>query len=394
MLPQLHNPENIDPALLTFQEYHDIVNNKGKMHCNSAYDYDLKRLESYRKENYPTILKRTLVSGLEFEFRLKKEKRGPFVKKDINGEHIRIDGQLQYMTDEEIQSIGIELYKNELAVFNQDKAVGIATGDEWGCILVVVVQEYRNFGLGSILQKMIRTIYPAKPSGGFTNLGLAGFRRVHKEFVKDAMTNGYYRKLIQNGTITLERVKEIVASTNYIPKAKKEPNTLRYNNNNPADWLLYGSEYGDFILYDKKIKELINDGWDKNSYFIESMMLGAVNVRELPTREGFAILTLFGGETDNLKKFMMHLALSFAEKEGLRLLIDDNDLVHIGNYAEKIGTPNKESGFLRQEVKLTSDPAPYYGMMVEERRFRKGFDEYREFENYILEIAYTKFRIG
>jgi hypothetical protein len=393
MLPEPFNPRQIEPALLTFGEYEKIVDPTKKWHPPSAYDFDLKKLQWRKKDQFPKVFRRLRVGGLEFEFRYRTEKLS-YAKRDAGGEYLRVDGQIQFWTEEEAKASGFKLVDHSIGVFEGDQCVGVVQ-DEWGTVLVSVAREYRQFGLGTILQKMARTMYPDKPSGGFTPAGREGFRRVHREFVRDAIRNGLYRSLIKAGALTKDRVQEIFDSA-HLDTPRPKPVTTNYGASDPSNWELYVGEYGDFILYDRNLRHLLHGHSERADYFIDRMIIGAVNVRELDTREGkYALLTLFGADRPKIKNFLMYVALSYCANEGFRLLVDDDgDLEAVDpRYGERIGTPNKESGFRRQEVRLKTEPLPYVQMGTKERRFRQSFDRYDEFHDRILELAYSKFRV-
>ena len=384
------NPKQVDPALLTFKEWYNIVNPTEKHHPSSAYDVDVESLNRYdNKEKFTRLINRIKLAGLDLEIRLHSEP-ARYVKYDANNEIERIDGKIQYFTPEELKSLGKRPEEHTIGVFEGDTKIG-AVQDEWGTVLVMVAREYRNIGLGTILQKLARTMEPAKSSGGFTPQGGAGFRRVHNEFVREALANGKYSSLVREKKITIDRVKEILQSAQ-LKKSKIDQRNLSINN--PEDWLLYVGEYGDFVLYDKKIKELIVDGGEQNDYFIDRMILGAVNVREMESRnENWALITLFGGDTIKIKKFMLKLALSFAKNEGEELWADLEDISLVdSSFGKLIGDINLKTGFKRQQIELVGNAVPYKDIGAQEAQFRKSFDKYGEFKERIIELAYGKFK--
>lgn len=393
MLPEPFNPRQIEPALLTFDEYVKIVDPKDKWHPDHAYDLGVEKMEWYKKEKFPKVFRRLRVGGLEFEFRYETRKK-EYIKLDQDGLPLRVDGELQGWTDDEAKAQGWNIVEHSIAVFEGEQCVGVVQ-DEWGAVLVMVAREYRQFGLGTILQKMARTMYPDKGSGGFTPSGREGFRRVHREFVRDALRSGLYRSLIRDGKLTKERVQEIFGSAR-LDTPRRNPTEIKFGVSDPTNWELYVGEYGDFILYDRNLRGLLDEGGDRADYFIDRMILGACNVRELPTREGnYAVLTLFGADRPGLKKFLMNVAMSYCANEGLRLLVDDDgDLEAVDpRFGERIGEPNVESGFRRQEVRLTAPPISYTPLGFKERKFRRSFDQYEEFHNRLLELAHAKFRV-
>ena len=100
------NPKQVDPALLTFNEWHEIVNPTEKHHPSSAYDVDVESLNRYdNKERFTRLINRIKLAGLDLEIRLHSEPTR-YVKYDANNEIERIDGEIQYFTPEELKSLG------------------------------------------------------------------------------------------------------------------------------------------------------------------------------------------------------------------------------------------------------------------------------------------------
>lgn len=381
------NPRQVDPALLTFDEYWEMVDPKKKTHPNSAYDVSVADLNQYdyqRKENFPRLLRRIRRHGLDFELRLGTEK---IEKTDPDRNIIRIDGEIQYYTDEECQRMGYWL----LGLFEGDTMVG-AVQDEWGCVLVWVAREYRRFGFGSILLKMAYSIQPDKSSGGFTSKGFATFRRVYREFVGDALKSGLYRKLIQQGDITLERVKAIVASASTIPRSTQSAE-MNLSSENASDWLLYVGEHGDFIIYNRNLRGVLEEG-ERADYFAERMIKGIAYV---PIHEGhsetWAMLRVFGGDSPKIRKFLINCAIEYCLRENATLYLEAGEPTDLDS---SMGAADPESlavrGFRSHKVIPTGKRMPYDQLAMQERAWRRSFDRYDEFRMQMMEMAYSKYR--
>ena len=392
MLP-INNPRMIDPALLTSEEYLQIVDPDRKTHPNDSYSWTVENMNSDGRQektsDYPKLLRRIKLSGLNIEIRLKSELK-KFCKIGPDGEYLRIDGQLQHYSPEEVTRMGFRGYYYTVAAFSDDMKIGTVQ-DEWGCVLVSVAEEYRGIGLGTILQKLARTMEPDKPSGGFTPAGLAGFLRVHREFVRDALKDNVYLRLVKAGQLSLERVREIVGSAHVNLRSK--PSTKNLSTTNQKDWLLHVSSHGTFVLYDRKIRELYDD--ETMDHFCWKMILGAANItiNKRLNGEDIGVLMLFGGDTLKIKQLMIKLALSYAARENVPLYLEENELPFIANFAETVGKLDNRTGFRRQLVRLTQPPLDYEKMGMADKIFRKSFDRYGEFATRILEYGHGKFSL-
>lgn len=387
----VYNPLQICPALLTSLEYLKFKDASQKQHPDDAYDNsidDLNHGGHFGKQYYPKLIKSIRIHGLDLEIRMRLGHK-KICMRDKTGEFLRVDGELQYYTHEQLKEMGGQPYEWDIGVFDGDIRVAFVS-DEWGCVLIVVAKEYRKFGLGLTLHKLATTIEPGKQSGGFTPNGKNSFIRVHREFVRDALKNGMYSKMVRSGQLTVQRVKEITNSVNIAFKPTPIP-SRNLSNKNTKDWLLFVGEYGDFILYDKKIRELADD--ENANYFSDRMLLGACNIRinnSARLGKAIAVLTLFGGETDRIKNFMMKLALSYAAHENVSLYVNSDELIYVTD--KKIGKMSKDTGMSRQEVKLVGNPIDYATFSIPEKHFRKLFDRYGEFLNRLMEHAVSKFR--
>lgn len=377
--------KKVDPALLTFPEFYDAINRQRKSHQSSAYDWPLSSFRDHRNQ-FPTLLFRRVIHGIPFEFRLRKKdqyQEEKFVKTDADGEIVRIHGEVQYYTIEELHRLQIgRQYDYHFAVFDGEQQVGTAQ-DEWGCLLVVVAPEYRGFGLGPLLTRLAWEAEPGKDSGGCTPMGQALVRRVHGEFVRDYLQKGLYSALVREGQISLARAQEIVASADLAPRTGHVRNL---NTNDPKDWLLY-AEDGSFILYDKKLKDILVNYTEDDSIWMNRCIKAMAFVGSDYFGQQY-VLHHCNGDTPALKKTMMRLAVSWTSSEGdrLRVFADDLDAVD-----PSVMTLDEE-GTERIYVTWKGKSLDFSSLARAERQWRKSFDRYDEFRNWILELSESKYR--
>ena len=351
------NPRGINPALMTFDEYYKLANERDKWHNSDAYDVDLKKLNQYLpKSSYSKLYRSIKVHGLTLEIWL-------------------------YQDGDE-WGIG---------VFNGDTKVA-AVQDEWGALLVMVAREYRGFGLGPLLVKLARTIEPDRPSGGFTQAGYRNFIKVYQRMVRDALATGLYHRLVMQGVMSMERAKEIIASAKLTKQDIKPSRNL--NSNDPQDWLLYADEYGTFILYDRKLKDLLGED-EADDYWIEQMIKGYAYVQlHEGHHDDWAMLRQFGGDTPVIKRFLISCAVEYTNTNEMPLWLEPDEINYINRkMIERVEGPSKARGFNSYKVIPTGETFNYTGMAASERRFRRAFDRYDEFKVRLQELAYGKYRI-
>ena len=261
----------IDPALMTFGEYRDMVDPDHKMHPPS-YDFDLEKLNKYQKpEDYQDVINTVKRRGIEFELRKLTTDRwqGKIVKFDENEEIVRDEkGMAVYLNQDEVKALipESERFRYQYAFVDKDtqKIVG-NTQDEWGALLIVVAQEYRGFGFGTDLVKLARDARPDLQSGGFTQSGLANLHRVWSKMVREYMESGFYSHLVRNGHITAEKAKSIMSSIGERTKQSQ----ANYNTKNPKDWLLMTDGARFAMLYDKKIYDVDEPDADNMQMWVE-----------------------------------------------------------------------------------------------------------------------------
>lgn len=383
-----YNPSGINPALMTIVEYVKAMNKDGKSHPSSAYNVSVSDMnQDYHngKEVISTgkLVQRVRLRGLEFRIYIgSRENR--YGRTDADGEYIRDDeGKITYMTPEEITEKGMEAVARTVYIVDENDNIVGQGSDEWGTTLLMVAKEYRSFGLGTLLGKITRTLYPDRESGGFTHRGIENFRRVHREFVRDAITSGLYTKMVRAGEITAARVKEIIASAKIENRPKK---TDDFAKSPIQEWKLFVDTYGGFILYDPKLPTVLEEHEGAVDFsLMERFVYGFVYCRE-----GLGVMRIkdFGGDSEPIRSMMLSLAYTEAKREGIELWVEPSE-ADIKGFT--YGEITNEVGYDAAQV-LSGKPFNYIPAAREEIAFRKSFDKYSEFKSRLIEIAEAKYR--
>ena len=381
--PDHINPDHINPALMTCQEYIEMINRDNEWHPDRAYDMSLEQLNQYdnsNQENYK-LIRRFRINGLNFQLMVRIRKNS-YNRRDQDGEIVRDDkGMALQYSDAEIKDLGLRPHEFSLAVFCNNKRVAYAE-DEWGAMLIVVAREYRGLGLGPLVGKFARSLEPAKPSGGFTNRGYNNLIKIHGEMVRDTMQDGLYSKLVSRGEMTPERAKEIIKSAKIDKKSNKP--TVDLSSDDPKNWVLYSDDMGTFILYDTKLKNALDH--NVSDHFYDAMIKGALNIVD-DQHAGIARIKRFGAETTKLKAFMLALAYTRAQEWGVELWVEpeEYDLPRF-----TYGPETNVVGHASRQV-LSGPTLDYRPLVSAENRYRKSFDKYDEFRYRMHEIADAKY---
>ena len=297
------------------------------------------------------------------------------------GEVLRINNEMQFYSVEELVQMGKNRrFEYSFGIFHGNQCVGVAQ-DEWGCLLVSVASEYRGFGLGPMLTKLGWEAEPGKDSGGCTRQGANVVRKVHAEFVREYLQKGFYSSLVQQGKITVQRAKAIIASAS-LQNSNKPQRDM--GTDNPENWLLFHEE-GAFIVYDKKFKDLYQE---EDLYWKEKCIKAMGDVGGMLHENENYRLRLLGGETEQLKKFMLMCCVTWtAEEDNKPLYVYEEDLPLVDTDKMKITKERSKHGW----VSLIAKPVDYKPMERVEKKWRKQFDKYDEFRVILLEVATAKY---
>ncbi len=371
------NPHNVDPSLMTHEEYLRLANYNNKSHPSSAYQTNVGNISYFHREDF-TPFRRVKIRGLEFEIRVRRLKM-KYVKKGGDFGITYQDGEAVMMTDEEIAEAQLQPYEYSIGIWTPEEGDNcIASAqDEWGCVLVMVTKEYRGFGLGVLLGKLARTFEPGKPSGGFTYSGRINFDKVYREFVRDAVTSGKYTRMIKLGLLSTARAKEIIASAKLNERSVPKKDNL--SSNNPDDWLVFDDTHGSYIIYDRKLPQLLHDDVDER--FCEKMIKGYIYVAI--SNEGYGRVKKLYASDPRLKTFLYALAHHRCQADQATLYVepDDQDIKGF-----KFGPETLVAGYKSCPV-ISGPSIDGEPMGRSEAKFRVVFDRYDEFKHRLYDFA-------
>ena len=269
--------------------------------------------------------------------------------------------------------------------------------DEWGCVLIVVVKEFRGFGIGERLVKYYRGKYPIKSSGGLSDNGYIQLRKYYNWMVRQTLSNGVYSDMVKNGEIDISRVREIISSVNKNYKFSKdkirdEPTYLVPEKESP----IYIIENNLIIIFDENIKKF------------KDIELNSVSDRVLRKHiycyiyvnnyNGFSqVYDIYG---DNKYLGQGIAIMSQLNNEGLGDYYFRNFNSDIVSKLNKIWNSDffnkkviKDKGYISSVplsvISLKKDISPLiYNLKNNSKIWFKNNDKYDELYNFIIETAY------
>ena len=335
-------PSRLFPILYT-DRYRDInieIRPKQQKLIKYINEY-MNLIDNVAKRNleyYPSVLKRFILGGEQFT--------------------IRTETELPYR-----KNVGATI-----VILNQDGYVVAQASDEWGATLLVVAQEYRGKNIGTIIGKIWYDLNPSYLSGGFTDSGLRNAVKIWQEHVRDYLSTGTYRKLINDGTITKEKVKEILQSANLKPKKKIETKTP-----SKPDILIYVDLDGGFVIYDKKFYE------DQTEEYIYAHGF----LRDIHDGKQFYVFAI--DYEPAYKKMATMIIFHIAKHEGIKLYtkVPPSDVLEL-DYPEIV--QKDDYAWLKKPIINILD------IKKHEEQYRKKHDKYDEVFYSLLEIANSKWQ--
>lgn len=155
------------------EEYRDLVDNPGQ---------ELRR-------QFPVVLQNFMVDGEAFQVRAETTPR-------------------------------VDAGDSLIVTRTSDGRAVAEAANEWGAILVHVVEEYQRKGLGERLAHLWYGYNPSFRSGGFTPAGRATAIRVWAARVRELLANGQYTQWVRAGVVTQEQVEQILAGLPAAPSAR------------------------------------------------------------------------------------------------------------------------------------------------------------------------------
>jgi len=378
----------IDPALLTVQEYRDVVDADHESHPSNAYTTDLRRMNAYGKSTkYETHINTITRHGIQFEIRRHTEDRWTWnwYKSGPDGEYLRDEhNNLINMDQDEIQIMipPDKRYRTDYAIINPDDLLVAKTEDEWGCLLVMTTKEYQGFGFGKTLATLAWDDFPDRPSGGFTNSGYAMFLKIWDQKVREYLASGFYSHLVKTGQISHQRVKSILVGLG----DRSSYQSKNLNTRDPKDWLLMTDGQSWVILYDKKIFDYGDHDYEE-SYWIDKHIIGMVNIAQIDSDTPAWINRVYG--SDKIKGWLIYLLLTMDPNDPIRMEDDEyrlalpfakNNPIKIIKSARK-GDPST--------YRVTHHDTSWKPLVKAEESYRKSRDPYGEWYSRIIEWAET-----
>lgn len=309
----------VDPALLTWDEYYKIANPEDKFHSNDIYqtDYQSNAADKDAIKRYPILINNIKLNNVPFQVRKAKDKLS-YSARDEKGEILRDERGISIsLTKDEIKKLGLRLYSEDVGIFDEDSVKVASASDEWGALLVQVVKEYRDWGLGKIALTEYLKIYPKKEAGGFTEGGYNNRKSYYFDRVRDYLQSGLYSHLIKNGNISMEKVKKIISQ---LPERKKREEK-DYNFYNPKDFLVMDLD-GEFIIYNKRIIPILMKDRDMGDFFANKGIMGHIRPLYMEHLNSYRLQLFYAKNTKIANLLNMFLA-SYLYDEKTAIITND-----------------------------------------------------------------------
>ena len=174
-----------------FHEYHRTGNIDGNPY--SRYTDDPDGLNWLKPESFDIPIKTFERNGKNYEIKAEQEEL-KYCKRDDNDEFVRdSNGELVYLTLDEMKAKGYPPFGYTLALFHDNKIIGFA-GDEFGASGVYLQKPYQGQGLGSLLLheylKISGRLQKGKKIGQMTSWGSNMIKSLHKLIVEEALKEG------------------------------------------------------------------------------------------------------------------------------------------------------------------------------------------------------------
>lgn len=390
----------IDPALYTFAEYAKIAGHKidstgeDYYHRNNAYSANLATLNEYPPVEYDRHISTITIKGEVFTTRANVVDITSldWRKYDSNEKPVMIDGVHQKLTKEEIQIAltGKEKYSYHFAIFNDDNQCVARTQAEWDCLLVMVADEYRGFGLGPYIVGIHRKYFPDADSGGFTVPGIINLEKVHTAFVKEYMASGKYSKLVRDKKLTAEKVKQITKSA----VATKTKSKISFNEKpvlSKRIQIFHDHENSsEWIVYDESLVDLIDEDKLSSSYWAEKSILAAHynEITDSKTNGTYSFIKTGRYANIKAKQHLTKIACSLDLHNGIsKFRVLNKDLSDFQEMFSIIEPCDSKSTFVSFNEEYTIDYTIINGLVDREQDFRNTFDEYDEFKLKLWELG-------
>lgn len=362
LLEEITNPKT-NPALMTFDEFQKFTNPSEKIHPNDAYDYDLEKLNTpyfqhiqsynfgngqrtvYQYKNYILLHHENVVVGVldtdtntfyveksEFEtddkyiigdyaknYKLQPKRYPEKIVKDEWKKERKSEYSI-LINRKTFKDKSFEVRQNsskDIAVFDGLDRVAVAQ-NEWGAILIAVAREYRSYGLGTYLSKLIRERTDLTDTGGVTYSGSKQLRRSWEEFVREYLNRGLYQKAIQSGLISKEKVMDIVRDLG----ARRKKETAKKES--PGRLVILSASDSEYIIVDSRIFSHWKDySWDTDTEDLEKYIKARLYIQGFGDDKNYVFSNNYDDES--FEPILLNIALENVKKHGERMVVHDRE---------------------------------------------------------------------
>lgn len=405
----------LNPALHTFNEYLNIINEQDIHHPSTAYQMSVATIQKYSKpKDYPELVNQFYANGILFQLRTKKLDTWAdnYIKTRDDGFPLRDkDNNIVYLSLEEKEIKLPERYEYQSAIIDVERdRVAAYTDTEWGAMLVVVASEYQGFGIGAKIHHHHRSQYPDLSSGGLTPCGLKSLYKTYQKMVSDTLRSGEYRKAYLTGSLSYDRINSILssakvtskhielereflrkneyaASSDYTVDSYRRPrfaNKVNLNFSNKEDWLLHIQDnYA--ILYDKKMFDLLKKEENFES-FLDDGIHGYIYIGGVYGAQETPKLFRSMSKNEKIKNMLTEVMLNNQLQEPIRMTKNEAEAMQ-NKLGDKI-TSNHIAGSMWFNVTLmekTIHNIPAFSFI--EKTVRQQLDSYNEGFTIIHEMA-------
>jgi len=305
---------------------------------------------NFWKEKYPIVLQEFQQSGMNFQIR----------SEVLPTQH---KGETLILIDENGYKVG-------------------AAQDEWGATLVMIAKEYRGHGLSKHLLKEWLKYNPNKKSGGFTMAGYHNATSMWRDRVLELQSKNHYESFPEK-----QKAKIILSKAHSLIKDNKKETEPLKKESEDIEILALSNSDDSLVLFDKRIL-------DQSIYNInEEYIYGYVFFRYSDDDDYFIYQIDYNPK---YKDLVILAALQHAKNNGHKVFYteneDDRALQPFLDVIELQGI--KEIKRQGDHIFLQNDIIPLKQLMIKTIILAKekgiNFNDFRDFQNNIVEVAYTK----
>jgi len=388
----------VEPALMELEDYLELLG-ANKQHPSSAYQFNLSDSEKFENKDlydYLNTKKHGSVS-VKYYIRNDKEHNNSYVKTNDEGHVVRdTKGMAVYLNNDELKEKDLlNKYDKNIVAIHNDIIVGSAQ-DEWGCVLVYVVDEFKGIGIGQELVEYYRKIYPDKVSGGTTEGGYKNLIKYYKYQVKLYLRNGIYSDMVKNGDISKEKVKKITDSVKGTKYTKyKDTIYSKYLNVDSYNKAFVYSD-SDIVLINDKILEFYNDYDGTGEDFYERFVFGHSHIVDYENNQRLYFIE--GKSNKDIESVIKHSLCfinSYYKKDFATYFVTENTSDIVRKFFKSIykNTDFKVEWYEKDRCKIYFDKCDSLkkDLLTGTKWFYSLDDKYDEIKNQLIENVYSTF---